>query len=85
MMRLFLLIKLDPFLISACLKESLRLMSRALQKVKDFKVWSKSSISKADEQLTDISLQEQVDQKEIENREERSRDILMQDIWALNV
>lgn len=84
-MRLFLLIKLDPFLISACLKESLRLMSRALQKVKDFKVWSKSSISKADEQLTDISLQEQVDQKEIENREERSRDILMQDIWALNV
>jgi hypothetical protein len=37
-----------------------------------------------DEQRMVTNLRELVDQKEIENQEERSKDILMQGIWVLN-
>jgi hypothetical protein len=76
--------KHDLSLIFDYLKASLKLMLLVSAKERDFKVWLKNSISRADEQLMVISLQELVDQKEIENQEERSRDILMQDICDLN-
>jgi hypothetical protein len=53
-------------------------------KENDSKVWLKNSISRVDEQLMVINLLELVDQREIGNQEERSRDILTQDICDLN-
>jgi hypothetical protein len=76
--------KHDLSLIFDYLKASLKLMLLVSAKERDFKVWLKNSISRVDEQLMVISLQELVDQKEIENQEERSRGILMQDICDLN-
>ena len=60
-------------------------MSPVLQKGKDFRVWSKDTMSKADELPMVTSSPDQEDPKETGNQEGHSKDILAQDICEHNV